>query len=122
MYSHIPLVLGLALIGAGYKASIDGEHAPFLLLFGITLYVIANRALGYLISHRLLKRHIFFTLSLLPLLIWYLVVRADPLFMIAVLSICLLIYIVLCEVFVRPDIAEGKHIDRRKKPTKWDDA
>lgn len=97
LYSHLPMVLGLISISAGYQAATHHGSSDWMLVFGIILFTISFRLLRFVQDQRFMKRQIFLSLSLLLILGWYYFFGSTQLVNVAVLTGALIVYIVISE-------------------------
>lgn len=96
-YSHIPMVLGLICIAAGYKGILTGHDSSYLLISGIVLFTLSQRLMRYVQDQRFLKRQLFLVGLLFAMVIWYALFAAGALINLAVLSAGLAVYLVIAE-------------------------
>ena len=96
-YSHLPMVLGLICVAAGYQGILGGKNVSFLLIFGFTLFTLSQRMMRYVQDQRFLKRQLVLVALLLPILTWYYFFAAGALINLAVLTASFAVYLIVAE-------------------------
>lgn len=95
--SHLPMVIGIISMAAGYKGILQGNDSSYLLIFGIMIFTLSQRLLRYVQDQRFLKRQLFLVALLIPIIIWYRFFAAGALINLGVLSISLAVYLIISE-------------------------
>ncbi len=117
-YSHLPLVLGLICMAAGYKGILEGQDASFLLITGIMLFTLSQRLMRFVQDQRFLKRQIVLVAILFLIVGWYYFFAAGALINLAVLSGSLAIYLVISEFILGWEDFSAKNAPNDK--VRWD--
>jgi len=100
-YSHIPMVLGLICMAAGYKGILSGDNTSYLLISGIVLFTLSQRLMRFVQDQRFLKRQLFLVAILFVMVGWYCLYGSTALINLAVLSGGFAIYLIVAEFILR---------------------
>jgi low temperature requirement protein LtrA len=117
--SHLPLVLGIIAISAGYQASMVSGAGDWMLVFGIILFTLSFRLLRYVQDQRFMKRQIFLALSLLVILGWYYFFGSTMLVNVAVLTGALILYLLISEFIFGWEAVSSRESGRGPSKMDW---
>jgi low temperature requirement protein LtrA len=115
LYAHIPLVIGLICIAAGFETAILHQSGDWLLLVGFSLFIVSFQLLHFVADNTSWSRQLIFIGLLLPLFAGYFLYAGTN--KVILITLALLCYLAIYEIML-PSVQRSR-AEKSDDKVKW---